>query len=69
MYKQIIEPILQLDKLECLTQNKVGFEIMLWPKDLKNLSKRDEIARQRVHLQADGSIFADLSPTFERHSK
>jgi hypothetical protein len=41
-----------MDRLEVLRGNKIEFEVFLKPKDLKNLSKKDEILTSRVHIEA-----------------
>ena len=55
MYKHIIDPILSLDKLEVLREDKVQFEVMIYPKDLKNFSKKEELVKQRVHIESSQS--------------
>lgn len=51
MSKHIIDPLIAADKLEVLRQHKIEFEVLLYPKDLKALTKKDEMVKQRVHLE------------------
>ena len=38
MYKHIMDPIMQYDKLSVLREDKIEFEVTLKAKDLKNLN-------------------------------
>lgn len=73
MYRHIMEPIMQQDRLEVLRQSKIEFDVKLYPKDLKNLAKKEELTRSRVHLESgpDGAFMVELNldENFERHCK
>jgi hypothetical protein len=53
-FKQIMEPILQLDRLEVLSQDKLEYEICIKAKDLKSHSvkpeRKEEMLTQRIYL-------------------
>ena len=53
MVKNILEPIINYDKLEVPFRDKVAFEIKLKAKDLKNFSKerKEELMTQRVNFE------------------
>jgi hypothetical protein len=61
-----------------LRESKIEFDVILYPKDLKNLAKKDEFIKSRVHIDCDTSAGDPLSSfiieincdeNFERHSK
>lgn len=56
MYKYIMEPIIQFDRLEVLHEDKLEYEILVKAKDLKhhnvNKDRKEEMLVQRVHLES-----------------
>ena len=64
-----MEPLYFADKLEVLRKEKVEFMFECLPKDLKNISKKDELLKQRVHIESDGVIEINMNKEFESHSK
>jgi hypothetical protein len=74
MNRHVMEPIIALDRLEILRQNKIEFDVLLHPKDIKTLTKKDEMLRQRVHLEAQTEesgfvIEINMDPNFEQIRK
>jgi hypothetical protein len=58
-----------------LRQSKIEFDVKLFPKDLKNLAKKEELIKSRVHLECAGpdlkafTVEVNLDENFDRHSK
>lgn len=61
--------------MEVLRQSKIEFDVKLFPKDLKNLAKKEELIKSRVHLECSGdcltafTVEVNLDEHFDRHSK
>lgn len=72
MHKNVLQPIIQFDKLQMFQHEMREFDIELQPKDLKQVSKKEEMITQRVYIEPNDAgsfdIIINLDPNFERYT-